>query len=97
MKNVFDGNAFCESNGHILKLIGIFIIIITIGKRLISEIVISKEFYSLVSATNSILMRIVSFLSVLFDPYFVIGLFVMVLGEIIIYGAIIKQENDLTV
>jgi len=97
MKNVFEGNPFCEVNGRILKLIGIFIIVITIGKRFISEIMISREFYCMISTTYLILMKVINFLSVLFDPYFVIGLFVMVLGEIIIHGAIIKQENDLTV
>jgi len=97
MKNVFDGNPFCESNGKILKLIGIFIVTITIGKRFISVVMISREFNSMISTTYSILMRLVSFLSVLFDPYFVIGLFVVVLGEIIIHGAKIKEENDLTV
>jgi hypothetical protein len=97
MKNVFDGNPFCESNGKILKLIGIFIVTITIGKRFISVVMISREFNSMISTTYSILMRLVSFLSVLFDSYFVIGLFVVVLGEIIIHGAKIKEENDLTV
>ena len=96
MKNVYNENPFCVDNGKILKFIGGLVVVITIGIRFVF-ILTSAESFGIYSATNSVLMKAVSFLSIFFSPYFVIGLFVMVIGEIIIHGVKIKEENELTV
>ena len=97
MKNVYNENPFCVDNGKILKFIGSLVVVITIGIRLIFTVTTPAESFGFVSITNSLLIRVVGFLSIFFSPYFVIGLFVMVIGEIIIHGVEIKEENDLTV
>jgi hypothetical protein len=42
-------------------------------------------------------MKTANILSIIFNPYLVVGLFIAILGEIIIKGTLIKNENDLTV
>jgi len=99
IKNTFEGNPFCEENGRQLKFVGILIAVYTLLIHVVVGISIIwlKQDDVLVTSTTKLLLQIASLLSIFFNPYFVLGLFVMVLGEIILHGAVIKQENDLTV
>ncbi len=99
IKNTFEGNPFCEENGRHLKFVGILLAVYTLLLHIVigTSIIWLKQDDVLVTSTTKLLLQIASLLSVFLNPYFVLGLFVMVLGEIIIHGAAIKQENDLTV
>lgn len=97
IKNVFEGNPFSKENGLILKFVGTVVAISAAIIHLANGIMIVTSTISLRSEIVLILMRILYVLTVIFDPFVIIGLFVLVLGEVFIQGAIIKEENDLTV
>lgn len=98
IKNTFEGNPFCEENGRLLKFVGVLITAYTLLLHIVVgfSIVWLKHDDVLTSSTK-VLVQIISILSIFFNPYFVLGFFVIALGEIFLHGAQIKQENDLTV
>lgn len=97
IKNVFNEEPFCESNGKVLKFVGFFVAGITLVKNLLQEIMLPYPTSKLISTFSMILMKTANILSIIFNPYLVVGLFIAILGEIIIKGTLIKNENDLTV
>ena len=97
IKNVFNEEPFCESNGKVLKFVGYFAAGITLVKNLLQEIIMPFPTNKLISAFSLVLMKTANIFSIIFNPYLVVGLFIAILGEIIIKGTLIKKENDLTV
>jgi hypothetical protein len=96
MKNVFENNPFIEENGNHLKYAGKAIIILTVIFH-ISKIIFSPDFIASISMTVNILFKLSLLLSIVFSPYLIVGLFVFVMGEIILTAAKLKEDNDLTV
>jgi hypothetical protein len=96
IKSVFEGMPFCWDNGKRLKFAGLVISAFVITKHLLT-ITIASVMLDSVSTTISLLISIAGIISVVFNPYLILGLFVVILGEIIIHGAQLKEENDLTV
>ncbi|MEW6508453.1 MAG: DUF2975 domain-containing protein [Bacteroidota bacterium] len=96
MKNVFENNPFIEENGNHLKYVGKAIIILTVIFH-ISKIISSPDFIASISMTVNILFKLSLLLSIVFSPYLIVGLFVFVMGEIILTAAKLKEDNDLTV
>lgn len=96
IKNVFNNNPFVEENGIYLKSTAKIILALTFVYHLMT-IVSAPNLDLSVSWIIDILFKAAMILSVVFNPVIVIGLFLFVIGEIIIQAANIKQENDLTV
>ncbi|MGE5683235.1 MAG: DUF2975 domain-containing protein [Bacillota bacterium] len=94
-KNVFNGQPFVEENGHCLKFIGWMVIIMTFFLHVKDSLFISLDLP--VSDTVKQLVNLSYLLSVFFNPYLVLGLFCVALGEVIIHGSKMKEELDLTV
>ncbi len=97
VKNVFEGNPFSKENGAILKFVGTMVAISAAVIHIANGFILVRNAIDVRSEIAIILMRILNVLSVIFDPLVIIGLFVLVLGEIFIQGSIIKEENDLTI
>jgi hypothetical protein len=96
IKNVFEENPFIEENGKYLKFVGIITIILTFIYHLSK--VISMPGISLpVSFFTNLLVKLSNLIGIIFNPFLIIGMFVFVIGEIIVHAAKLKQENDLTV
>jgi len=98
IRNTFEGNPFCEENGKHLKFVGSLITVYTILFHIVLgfSVVWFKQ-DSVITSFTKVLIQVMGLLSVLFNPYFILGLFVIALGEVFLHGAQIKQENDLTV
>ncbi|MDQ7818581.1 MAG: DUF2975 domain-containing protein [Melioribacteraceae bacterium] len=96
IKNVFENNPFIEENGNHLKYVGKAILLLTVVYH-ISKITNSSDVISNLSVVVNILTKLSWLISIVFSPYLIIGLFIFVMGEIIIYAAKLKEENDLTV
>lgn len=96
IKNVFEGMPFCWDNGKRLKFVGLAISAFVILKHLLT-ITIASVIFDSPSTTVSLLVSLMGLLSIVFSPYLILGLFVVILGEIIIHGAKLKEEVDLTV
>jgi cell division protein FtsL len=96
IKNVFENNPFIEENGNHLKYVGKAILLLTVVYH-ISKITNSSDVISNLSVAVNILTKLSWLISIVFSPYLIIGLFIFVMGEIIIYAAKLKEENDLTV
>ena len=96
-KNVFENNPFIEVNGKYLKTVGIIGIACVFLHDLTNAIFIQNQALEKLSIVLNILTRAATLLMVIFNPYFLMGMFIFVLGEIIIHAAELKQENDLTV
>lgn len=96
IKNVFENNPFIEENGRHLKSVGKIILLITVIFHLLKIVSPSNALVNL-SVTISILIKITWLISVIFSPYLIVGCFIYVMGEVIIYAAKLKEENDLTV
>lgn len=97
MKNVFNDNPFCTANGYSLKYIGIITISLTALIHIIKAFSIVSADLGIVPEYNSILFVLTGILSVVFNPYLILGMFVFLLGEIMMHAAEMKQESDLTV
>lgn len=97
MKNVFEGNPFNLENGKALKSTGIIISFLAITVHIAKSVLFFLYGFENNLGINSYMLTMINIVSVIFNPYMVIGLFVMILGEIIIGGYKIKEENDLTV
>jgi hypothetical protein len=97
IKNTFEGNPYCEENGRHLKFVGLLVIIYSLLFNALLAFASWFKQDNLLTHATKIMIQIISLLSVFFNSYFVLGLFIIVLGEIILHGAAIKQENDLTV
>ncbi len=96
IKNVFNNNPFVEENGIHLKSTAKIMLALTFVYYSMT-IVAAPNLDLPVSWTIEFLFKVAMILSVVFNPLIVIGLFLFVIGEIIIQAAKIKQENDLTV
>lgn len=97
IKNVFEGMPFCLDNGKSLKFVGIMIAILALLFHSATIVAVSYKASIGIVPGVSYLIAAMGILSLLINPYLIIGLFVVVLGEIIIQGAKLKEENDLTV
>jgi hypothetical protein len=96
LKNVFNEEPFNIENGKALKTIGIIASLLTIIYY--SSILLFHSLDQLPLSTFWIIVsKLMYLLTLVFNPYLIISLFIYVLGEIIIYAAKLKQENDLTV
>lgn len=98
IKNVFEGNPFCSENGKHLKFIGIVVSIIVFILHFgntVFALSIMTEGISLSTFTN-FLIALMGILSVVLNPYLFLGLLVVILGEVMIHGAKLKEEIDLT-
>ncbi|MFH0734872.1 MAG: DUF2975 domain-containing protein [bacterium] len=93
--NVLNGNPYIQENGKHLKFIGVLIVCITIFITL-KDAIMAREIPNIPALTNY-LLKFALGLSVFFNPYFVLGLFIIVLGEVIVRGTVMKKELDLTV
>lgn len=95
LKNVYEENPFIKKNGVYLKYTGTvimaFALFITLKEIFLSLILVGR------SDTRYILLIIIHLLSLVFNTYFIIGLFIYTLGVVIIRGAKMKEELDLTV
>jgi len=96
IKNVYEESAFSAKNGERLKWVGIILAVIAVIKQLAPVILVSF-FLPVPTVTTRILIFAMGLLSVVFNVYMIAGLFVVVIGQIMIQGAEIKEENDLTV
>ena len=96
LKNVYNEKPFEEENGKHLRFIGIVTIVITILYH-INMVLLRTEELPGSSTFLKILYNMSIILGAAFNPYLILGLFGMVLGEVIIHAARLKQENDLTV
>ncbi len=97
IKNTFDGNPFSEDNGKNLKFVGVLLTLFMVVWAVVVSVAVTLLQTRIGGGKIIVLAQIGSLLTILFHPFFVLALFVIVLGEIIIHGAKIKQENDLTV
>ncbi|HMN24008.1 MAG TPA: DUF2975 domain-containing protein [Ignavibacteriaceae bacterium] len=96
LKNVFNEEPFNIENGKALKTIGIIASLLTIIYY--SSIYLFHSVDKLPLSTFWIIvLKIMYLLTIVFNPYLIISLFIYVLGEIIVHAAKLKQENDLTV
>lgn len=96
IKNVFNNNPFIEENGVYLKSAAKIMLALTFVHYSMT-IVTAPNLDLPVSWTIEFLFKVAMILSVVFNPVIVIGLFLFVIGEIIIHAAKLKEENDLTV
>lgn len=96
IKNVFENNPFIEENGNHLKYVGKVILLLAIVYQ-ISKISSTPDLLPNFSVTINILIKLSLLISIVFSLYLIVGLFIFVMGEIIIYAAKLKEENDLTV
>ncbi len=97
MKNVFEENPFNLENGKVLKSTGIIISILAVTVHISKSLLLYVYGIDSNLGMTSLMLTILNIVSVIFNPYMIIGLFVMVLGEIIVHGSQIKEEIDLTV
>lgn len=96
IKNVFNNNPFVEENGIYLKSAAKIILALTFIYY--STIILTAKNLDLpMSWIVNFLFKVMMILCIVISPVTVIGLFLFVVGEIIIHAAKIKQENDLTV
>jgi len=96
LKNVFNEEPFNIENGKALKTIGIIASLLTIIYY--SSVYMFHSLDKLPLSTFWIIVsKIMYLLTIIFNPYLIISLFIYVLGEIIIHATKLKQENDLTV
>lgn len=96
IKNVFEENPFIEENGKYLKFVGIITMILTLIYHFAK--VISMPGISLpVSFITNLLVKLSNLIGIVFNPFLIVGMFIFVIGEIIIHAAKLKQEIDLTV
>lgn len=96
IKNVFNNNPFVEENGVYLKSAAKIMLALTFVYYS-TTIITSPNLDLPVSGTIEFLFKVAMILSMVFNPVIVIGLFLFVIGEIIIHAAKLKEENDLTV
>lgn len=96
-KNVLEEKPFAEENGKHLKSIGLITIIVTAVVAIGRVFLINSVALELIGMFEQVLLSISSLLSIVFSPFFILGIFIYVFGEIIIRAANIKEENDLTV
>ncbi len=98
LKNVSEGNPLCLTNGKHLKFIGISIATLVVFIHFITAIFVAVfAGAGILSFGVVVLVAAMGMLTVIFNPYFIVGLLVLIIGEILINGAKIKEENDLTV
>jgi len=98
IKNVSEGSPLCEANGRYLKFIGLSISILVFILHFINVLLISVFWGAgFVSFGITVLIAVMGILTVIFNPYLIVGLLVLILGEILLNGAKLKEENDLTV
>ena len=93
--NILNGSPYIEENGKNLKFIGVLIVCVTIFITLKDAIMAPK--IPNISGLTNYLMKFSLGLTVFFNPYFVLGLFIIVLGEVIVRGTVMKNELDLTI
>ncbi len=93
--NVLNQNPFVEENGKNLKFIGHVIVMISVFVS-IKDALISPNIIQVPAYTN-ILMKLALSLTLFFSPYLILGLFIIVIGEVIVRGTEMKNELDLTV
>ncbi len=96
IKNVFEENPFIEENGKHLKFVGIITMLLALIYQL-AEVLSMPGFSVPVSFITNFLAKLANLIEIVFSPFLIIGMFVYVIGEIIIHAAKLKQENDLTV
>lgn len=84
-------------NGKVLKSTGIIISILAVTVHISKSLLLYVYGIDSNLGMTSLMLTILNIVSVIFNPYMIIGLFVMVLGEIIVHGSQIKEEIDLTV
>ncbi|MCX6169691.1 MAG: DUF2975 domain-containing protein [Ignavibacteriales bacterium] len=100
VKNVLNEKLLVEQNGILLKIIGQLISGFAIISFL-NELFLSFSAFNRILNTwqfiKSLLVLFPTLLLVLLQPVFVLGVFFILLGEILIRASIVKQENDLTV
>lgn len=97
LKNVFDGNPFIEENGKHLKKIGIIIIGGTVLIYLVKALTLPTPESKLITGITPVLLKISMIISIAINPFVFVGMLVIVIGEIILRGHKLKEENDLTV
>lgn len=96
-KNVIDNNPFNEVNGHYLKAIGLIGVFCVVIYFTTTSIITQNQAVEKLSLILNILTRVMSLIAVIFNPFFLIGSFIYVLGEIVVHASKLKQESDLTV
>ena len=96
IKDVNNGETFSVENGKRLKFVGMVLAIIAAIKHL-CKIVFVSFLIPNPSFTGRPLIFIIGMFSLAYNVFLIAGLFVMVIGQVIIQGAEIKEENDLTV
>ncbi len=100
IKNVLNEKLLVEQNGKLLKVIGFLIIGFAVSDFLY-ELFLNFSAFNHSNNTwlfsKSLLVLLPTLLTVFLHPIFVLGLFFVLLGEILIRASIVKEENDLTV
>lgn len=97
IKNVFDEKPFEEENGKNLKFVGVMVIVLSALSHLAVVVSVQNSIITDLSWETHKLISVTSFLSFAFSPYLFSGLLFIVIGEVILHGARMKQEIDLTV
>ncbi|MDP4192234.1 MAG: DUF2975 domain-containing protein [Bacteroidota bacterium] len=95
LKNSSEENPFIKKNGEHLKVVGIITIILAVFLSL-KDVVIKSYLIELSLTVRALLMPL-NFLMLFFSPYFIIGMFTYMLGEICTKNAKMKEELELTV
>jgi len=96
LKNVYEDRPFIKENGKHLKIIGILIMFFSTIIYII-KIFATQNNDLTISQLLKYLLLFANIISSLFNPYFIIGLVIFVIGEVIINASKIKEELDLTV
>lgn len=95
LKDSSEENPFIKKNGEHLKVVGILTIVFAVFLSL--KDVFIKSYLIELSLTTRALLLPLNFLMLFFSPYFIIGMFTYMLGEICTKNAKLKEELELTV
>lgn len=99
LKNAHNGKPFVKENGENLLYVAKVLIFLSL---VIVVCVGSMDRYNTLPGDFSFLLKSMHYIvpvvcGIIVEPFFILGVFVFSLGRIIIHGAEIKEENDLTV
>lgn len=97
LKNVLENNPFTKENGKYLKTIGLMVVGLSYFQNAVRELSKPISSYAIETSVWIVYAKLTALILYLFDPFLMAGVFLLVIGEIVIRAAVIKQENDLTV
>lgn len=97
LKNISTEDYLSIENGKILKGISVKVVLIAISIKVIQIITNQIQVIDLVGRNIRLGYDFIELGKLIFDPILIICSSVYIIGNVIIKGAAIKQENDLTV